>query len=64
MNKAKHMLNVLYGKSNILTYPQPSTKIFQIGESCILTPEIKKIVKDLYHSGCTYADTDSIKVNK
>lgn len=61
MNKTKQMLNVLYGKSAITKYPEPSTNRFKIGESCILTPEIEKIVKDAYHKGCIYGDTDSIK---
>jgi len=64
MNNTKQMLNAIYGKSVITKYPEPSTVHFKINESCILTPEIEKVVKDLYHSGCTYADTDSIKVNK
>ena len=61
MNNTKQILNTLYGKSVITKYPEPSTKHFKIGESCILTPEIEKIVQDAYHRGCTYSDTDSIK---
>lgn len=61
MNNTKRILNTLYCKSVISKYPEPSVKHFHIGESFILEPEIEKIVKDAYHNGCTYADTDSIK---
>lgn len=61
MKNTKQMLNTLYGKSVITKYPEPSTKHFKIGESFILTPEIEKVVREAYHRGCSYADTDSIK---